>query len=240
MIEVKRAARDGSRRGVDREGYANSFRVRGTTDDQVVRSRRRRTDHTHHRHRRPATHHRHDHFSYGLGFTYGYYNGYHIGYHNGYHDGYFFGHRHYYGPHLVFGYHYGGFGFYDGFWHFAIVIGGPVHVHYRYGHYHYRWWDSRPVTLYSWDRAVEAYPADYSFDRTGKSCVALWISTEDGEDYEINIDPAYYDARDPGDLYAALWSELEQNGRLEIEDVTGAVHVFPAGVIKQIEATPCR
>jgi hypothetical protein len=137
----------------------------------------------------------------------------------------------------VHGWHYGGFGFYNGHWHFAIVIGGPIVVRYRTAHYHYHWWDSRPVTLVSWDRAMETRQASYDF--AGGSCVELWIRTVDGTDYEIKMDPGYYDARDPGDLYAALWAELDREGQLTIEDVNGAAHVFPAGMIQQIEAKAC-
>ena len=176
---------------------------------------------------------------YDRGYTYGYDRGYHRGYHRGYRDGRFYRHSHYYGRHLIFGYHYGGFGFYNGRWHFAIVIGSPVIVRHRHNYYHYSWWDSRGTSLYSWDRAVQIHPASYNFDLSGRSCVALWIRTSDGTDYEIKVDPRYYNARDPGDLYAALWTELERQGQLQIEDVNGAVHIFPAGMIQQIEAREC-
>ncbi len=171
------------------------------------------------------------------GYTWGYYRGYHRGFHYGYHDAYFYRHRHWYGPHLIFGYHYGGFGFYHGHWHFAIVIGSPYVGHHPY-YYNYTWWDGRGATLLAWDRAVEAYPADYRF--SSGTCVALWLRTTDGVDYTIKIDPSYYNARDPGELYAALWAELDQHGSLQIQDIHGAIHVFPAGMIQQIEATVCR
>jgi hypothetical protein len=177
---------------------------------------------------------------YGSGYRHGYRGGFHHGYHRGFADGYFYRHYHYYGPRLVFGYHYGGFGFYDGRWHFAIVIGGPVLVDYYVTRYGYSWWDGRPGSLYSWDRAARLYRADYTFDLTGRSCVELWIRTERGKDYVIEADPRYWNARDPGDLYQALWSQLEREGRLEIEDRDGALYVFPAGMIQQIEARPCR
>ncbi len=135
----------------------------------------------------------------------------------------------------MFGWHYGGFGFYHGRWHFAIVLGSP-YVHH---HYHYSWWDGRYSSLVTWDRAMEVHRTDYRFDLTGKTCVELWIRTTDGTEYAIKADPRYWDARDPGDLYAALWSELEREGQLQIEDINGAVHVFPAGMIQQIEARAC-
>ncbi len=139
----------------------------------------------------------------------------------------------------MFGYHFGGFGFYHGRWHFAIVIGSPVIIRHTYYRHYYSWWDARGTSLYTWDSARQLYPANYNFDLSGRSCVALWIRTNDGLDFEIKIDPRYYNARDPGDLYAALWTELERQGQLYIEDVNGAVHVFPAGVIRQIEARAC-
>ncbi len=179
--------------------------------------------------------------AYGRGYNNGYRSGYHWGYHHGYSAGYHYGHRHYYGPSLIFGYHYGGFGFYRGRWHFALVIGGPVIVSHRHYHYNYdyAWWDGRPASLYTWDRATQVYPASYNFDSAG-SCVSLWIRTVDGDDYEVKIDPRYWNVQDPGQLYAALWTELEREGRLELEDVNGAIHVFPAEMIQQIEATGCR
>ncbi len=67
----------------------------------------------------------------------------------------------------------------------------------------------------------------------------LWLKTTDGTEYAIKIDPRYYGAKDPGDLYAALWAELEQQGQLQIEDVSGAVHIFPAGMVQQLEARAC-
>lgn len=176
-------------------------------------------------------------YGYYDGYTWGYYRGYHRGYHYGYYDGYFYGHRHWYGPHLVFGYHFGGFGFYHGYWHFAIVVGSPYIAHQPY-YYHYSWWDGRGASLVTWDSAVQAYPADYRFG--SGACVALWLRTTDGVDYTIKIDPSYYNAKDPGELYAALWAELDQHGSLQIEDIHGAIHVFPASMIQQIEATACR
>ena len=164
---------------------------------------------------------------------------YDSGYHRGFRDGRYYRYHNYYGRHRVYGYHYGGFGFYNGRWHFAIVIGSPVIVRHRYNYYRYSWWDGYGTSLYTWDRAAQMYPASYNFDMSGRSCVALWIRTSDGADYEIKIDPRYYNARDPGDLYAALWTELERKGQLQIEDVNGAVHIFPAGMIQQIEARAC-
>jgi hypothetical protein len=168
---------------------------------------------------------------------YGYPGGYGTGYRHGYYDGYFYRHRHWYGPHLIFGYHFGGFGFHHGYWHFAIVIGSPYVAHHHH-YYNYSWWNGRGTSLVAWDRAVEAYPADYRF--SSGSCVALWLRTTDGVDYTVKIDPRYYNANDPGELYAALWAELDQQGSLQIEDIHGAIHVFPAGMIQQIEATVCR
>ena len=182
---------------------------------------------------------RNDRRRYDSGYTYGYDRGYHRGYHRGVNDGRYNRHRHYYGRHLVYGYHYGGFGFYNGRWHFAIVIGSPIIVRHRYNYYRYSWWDGYGTSLYTWDRAAQMYPASYNFDMSDRSCIALWISTTDGADYEIKVDPRYYNARDPGDLYAALWTELERQGQLQIEDVNGAVHIFPAGMIQQIEARGC-
>jgi hypothetical protein len=176
-------------------------------------------------------------YGYYDGYTWGYYRGYHRGYHYGYYDGYFYGHRHWYGPHLIFGYHFGGFGFYHGHWHFAIVIGSPYVSHHPY-YYRYSWWDGRGASLVTWESGVQAYPADYRFG--SGACVALWLRTTDGVDYTIKIDPSYYNAKDPGELYAALWAELDQHGSLQIEDIHGAIHVFPASMIQQIEATACR
>jgi hypothetical protein len=183
-------------------------------------------------------------YGYGTGYRYGYWDGYSWGYHLGYGrgfyigytDGYYYWHRHWYGPHLVFGYHYGGFGFYRGYWHFAIVIGNPYVVHHY--PYDYAWWDGRGASLVTWDRMVDAYPADYVFG--DGSCVALWVRTTDGIDYTIKIDPSYYNAHNPGELYIALWAELDEYGSLQIQDIYGATHVFPASMIQQIEATPCR
>jgi len=215
-------------RDVDREAYADMFRRRPDDNrnrqyddgrDRRARDSDRRVRDN--RKRRP----------YDSGYTYRY--------HRGYNDGRYYRHNHYYGPHLIFGYHYGGFGFYNGRWHFAIVIGTPVLVHRRYRPYRYAWWDGYGTSLITWNRAMEVYPASYTFDVSGGSCVELWIRTTDGADYEIKIDPRYYNARDPGDLYAALWGELEREGQLQLEDVNGAVHVFPAGMIQQIEARPC-
>lgn len=172
----------------------------------------------------------------------GYHSGYRSGYRHGYHDAYYRGHyyrhRHYYGPHLVFGWHYGGFGFYSGHWHFAIVIGSPVLVHRHYHHYRYSWWDGYGASLVTWDRALEVRPANYAF--TDGTCVELWLQTTDGTEYAVKADPRYWGARDPGELYAALWGELEREGQLQIEDINGAIHVFPAGMIQQIEARACR
>jgi hypothetical protein len=184
-------------------------------------------------------------YGYGTGYRYGYWDGYTWGYHHGYGrgfyvgytDGYYYWHRRWYGPHLIYGYHFGGFGFYQGRWHFAIVLGNPYIAHHHY-YYRYSWWDGRCASLATWDRAVDAYPADYSFDSS--SCVALWIRTTDGVDYTVKIDPSYYNARNPGELYIALWAELDQHGNLQLEDIHGAIHVFPAGMIQQIEATACR
>lgn len=174
---------------------------------------------------------------YREGYTWGYYRGHHRGYHVGYVHNHYYRHRHYYGPHVVLGYHFGGFGFYHGHWHFAIVIGDP-YVHHHHHYYHYSWWDGRGATLVSWQNAAQAYPADYRF--VEGSCVGLWLRTVDGSEYQIKIDPRYYNANNPGDLYAELWAELEQEGQLQIEDINGAIHVFPAGTIQQIEATSCR
>jgi len=219
-------------RDVDREAYADMFRRR--PDD----NRNRQYDDGRDRRARDSDRRANDNRNrrrYDSGFTYRY----HRGYHRGYNHGRNYRHNHYYGSHLIFGYHYGGFGFYNGRWHFAIVIGTPVLVHRRYRPYSYSWWDGYGTGLTTWDRAMEVYPASYTFDVSGGSCVELWLRTTDGADYEIKIDPRYYNARDPGDLYAALWGELEREGQLQLEDVNGAVHVFPAGMIQQIEARPC-
>lgn len=217
----------------DRGEYANAFRVRRPIDRSATG---RGLGYS-----RPYTRDRYDHRSYGYGSSYWYDRGYHRGYHYGFDHGYYYGHRHYYGPSLVFGFHYGGFGFYDGYWHFAIVVGTPIAVYRPYYYYYpYTWWDGRGASLVSWDRAVKAYPANYAWDLSRSNCVELWIATNDGADYKIRIDPAYYNARDPGELYAALWAELDQNGRLEIEDENGVISVFQAGMIRQIEATACR
>jgi hypothetical protein len=172
----------------------------------------------------------------------GYRRGYDAGYRRGYHDRYVrryhYRHYHYYGPRRVWGYHYGGFGFYHGRWHFAIVIGGPVIVYRDYcGYYDYCWWNGRGASLVTWSAAVQTYPATYTF--VDGSCVELWIKTTDGDDYAIKVDPRYWNATDPGDLYAALWAELDQEGQLQLEDINGALHVFPAGMIQQIEARAC-
>ncbi len=159
-----------------------------------------------------------------------------MGFHHG-HFGHHHVHRHYYGTHLVLGHHFGGFGFHHGSWHFAIVIGSPIVTH-HYHHYGYSWWDGRGSALVTWDRAQQVYDEDYSF-RAG-NCVELFIITTEGNNYEIKIDPRLYDAEDPGELYAELWSELSTLGELRIQDLNGAVHIFPAGLIQQIEARGCR
>jgi hypothetical protein len=172
------------------------------------------------------------------GYRRGYDDGYRRGYHDRYVRRYHYRHYHYYGPRRVWGYHYGGFGFYHGHWHFAIVIGGPVVVYRNYcGYYDYCWWDGRSASLVTWSAAVQSYPATYTFG--DGSCVELWIRTTNGDDYAIKVDPRYWNAKDPGDLYAALWAELDQEGQLQLEDVNGALHVFPAGMIQQIEARAC-
>lgn len=173
------------------------------------------------------------------GYRRGYDRGYYDGWHNRYVRRYHYHHYHYYGPHRVWGFHYGGFGFYHGYWHFAIVIGGPVVVYRNYcGYYNYCWWDGRGASLVTWNAAVQAYPASYTFAEG--TCVELWIRTTDGEDYAVKVDPRYWNARDPGDLYAALWAQLDQEGQLQLEDINGALHIFPAGMIQQIEARACR
>lgn len=230
VSELKGTARARTR-DVDRERYADMFRRR-----PADRPNGRPADDG--RNRRPRDSNRRGYNGgHGGGYDSGYAYGYRRGYRHGYHGGY--AHGHYYGPYRVFGYNYGGFGFYNGRWHFAIVIGGPVAAQYRYGRYRYNWWDGYGASLVTWDRAMEVYPASYTFDLSGRSCVELWIRTTDGTDYEIKVDPRYYDARDPGDLYAALWSQLEREGQLQLEDVNGAVLIFPAGMIQQIEARAC-
>jgi len=218
-------------RAVTRETVSTRFRTRTTP--------RYRYDGYRDYRRRPN-----DRRGYYYGYNRGYYRGYNRGFVHGRYYGYCFGscyaRYHYYGPHMVFGWHYGGFGFWNGFWHFAIVIGDPVLVPYHLYHYRYSWWNGRPATLVTWERAVEAYPADYSFEAAGCTCVELWLRTTDGTDYKIQVDPAYWSARDPGELYAALWTELQETGKLQIEDIHGAVHVFPAGMIQEIEARACR
>jgi len=177
--------------------------------------------------------------SYDGGRKRGYDRGYYDGWHNRYVRLHHYRHYHYYGPRRVWGFHYGGFGFYHGFWHFAIVIGGPVIVYRNYcGYYNYCWWDPYGTNLVTWTAAVQTYPANYAF--ADGSCVELWIRTTDGEDYAVKVDPRFWNARDPGDLYAALWAQLDQEGQLQLEDINGALHVFPAGMIQQIEARACR
>jgi hypothetical protein len=176
---------------------------------------------------------------YKRGYKRGYDRGYYDGWHNRYVRRHHYRHYHYYGPRRVWGFHYGGFGFYHGHWHFAIVIGGPVVVYRNYcGYYNYCWWDGRGASLVTWSAAAQVYPASYTF--TDGTCVELWIRTTDGEDYAVKVDPRYWNARDPGDLYAALWAQLDQEGQLQLEDINGALHIFPAGMIQQIEARVCR
>lgn len=184
---------------------------------------------------------------YHPGYTYwnGFWDGYSFGYHRGYHVGFHYAHafhhhhlhHHYYGTHLVLGYHYGGFGYYANRWHFVLVIGAPL-VTYQPTWYGYSWWDGYGASLASWDRYSQVYEEDYRF--IDGSCVELHVATTDRGTYEIKIDPRYYDADDPGDLYAELWSELSTQGELRIQDLNGVIHIFPAGVIQQIEARPCR
>jgi hypothetical protein len=208
---------------VAKEEYVNRFRTRpdnrgdrrGVVDRRPGDRYRRYNDYRH---------------GYYDGYRYGYYHGYHIGHRYGY----YYPHRHYYGPYPVFGFHFGGFGFYQNYWHFALVLGDP----YVYNYYQYSWWDGRPTMLITWKQAVEAYPANYQF--APGTCVQLYIRTREDRDYAINVDPRYWDAQDPGELYAALWAELEQTGQLQIEDIDGAVLIFPAGMIQQIEARSCR
>lgn len=228
--EVERSdARQVIRAG-DRDRYAGKVRGRLPANERryVVKRPRGRQyyDYRRPRHRGNWVYYR----GYRSPYRYGYYNPYYFGYCYGG----CYRHYHYYGPSLLFGWHYGGFGFYHGRWHFALVIGEPYVHHHYYG---YSWWNGRYASLYTWDRALRVHPGRYAF--ADGSCVELWIRTDEGVDYEIKIDPRYYDARDPGDLYAALWSELEEEGQLQIQDINGAVHVFPAGMIQQIEARGC-
>jgi hypothetical protein len=177
---------------------------------------------------------------YERGYDHGYDRGYYRGYYRGHRSSGFYLHHHHYGSHRVYGHHYGGFGFYLGHWHFVMVIGSPIVVHQRYRYYGYDWWDGRGHSLYSWNRAMEAYPANYNFDLSRATCVSLWIRTTAGEDYVLKADPRFWNARDPGDLYAILWGQLEREGYIEIQDLSGIIHTFPAGTIQQIEARACR
>lgn len=235
-------ARDAKRgtRTTDRGDYAMLFRRRtssGGRDARDERSGRRYRERENARDNLSGQRYRD---GYGRGYDRGYDRGYHRGYHRGRLTGSYYLHNHYYGPRSVYGFHYGGFGFYAGRWHFAIVIGTPVYVDYRNRYYRYNWWDGRGASLVAWDDAVQRYPANYGFDLTRTNCVSLWIRTVDDGDYVIRADPRYWGARDPGDLYAQLWAELQQEGRLQVEDVNGAVTIFPAGMIQQIEVTACR
>lgn len=240
-LRVNRVAEPSQR---TRDPRVTAFRKAGNPDDRGVSradaervkdalrsvpDRRSRRDYTNDRPRRRPVYD---------GRRSGYHSGYRHGYHDGFHRRHFYQHRHYYGPHAVFGWHYGGFGFYSGHWHFAIVIGSPVLVHRHYHHYRYTWWDGYGASLVTWDRALEVRPANYAF--TDGSCVELWLQTTNGTEYAVKADPRYWGARDPGELYAALWGELEREGQLQIEDINGAIHVFPAGMIQQIEARACR
>jgi hypothetical protein len=158
---------------------------------------------------------------YERGYDHGYDRGYYRGYYRGHRSSGFYLHHHHYGSHRVYGHHYGGFGFYLGHWHFVMVIGSPIVVHQRYRYYGYDWWDGRGHSLYSWNRAMEAYPANYNFDLSRATCVSLWIRTTAGEDYVLKADPRFWNARDPGDLYAILWGQLEREGYIEIQDLSG-------------------
>jgi len=229
----RRPPDDGRDRDADRERYQDLYR-RPPDDGRDRDSDRRDRDYDRDGRRRDG-----DRRDYDRNDRRRYDRGYDRGYNRGFRDGRYYRYHNYYGRHRVYGYHYGGFGFYNGHWHFAIVIGSPVIVRHRYNYYRYSWWDGYGTSLYTWDRAAQMYPASYNFDMSGRSCIALWIRTTDAADYEIKVDPRYYNARDPGDLYAALWTELERQGQLQIEDVNGAVHIFPAGMIQQIEARAC-
>jgi hypothetical protein len=129
-----------------RDGSGDALRRRGDT------RRNTREETTTRRYYRPPNYgypggygsgYRHGYYD---GYTYGYYRGYHRGFHFGHYDGYFYRHRHWYGPHLVFGYHFGGFGFYHGYWHFAIVVGSPYVAHHNH-YYNYTWWNGRGRSL---------------------------------------------------------------------------------------------
>ncbi|NIW35417.1 MAG: hypothetical protein GWN32_02340 [Gemmatimonadetes bacterium] len=224
---------------VDRDDYAARFRSRSGTraSGRVINSRRESDRREYNRRVRDRDGRRRGH---GRAFERGYDRGFRHGYHSGYRVGRHYQHHHYYGGHRLFGFHFGGFGFHAGRWHFVIVIHKPVVVAHRVHHYHYSWWDGRGQSLVTYDRMVDAYPATYNFDLSQASCIELWIRTVDGKDYVIEADPRYWGARNPGDLYASLWAELEQRGNLQIEDIYGAIHVFPAGMIQQIEVAPCR
>ncbi len=183
--------------------------------------------------------HGHNHFGHGHSHGHGYFSGYHLGFHLGFHHGYscgyFYGHRCGFG-HL--GYYYGGFGYHGGGWHFALVIGLPTYYYGRYDYHYYDWYNGRRTRLYGWNDSSYNRPSDYTFAESD-ACVALRVKTTDGAILEFRIDPQYYDAYDPGELYAELWAQLEEKGFLEIKELDGTVHQFPAGSISEIEAGDC-
>lgn len=140
---------------------------------------------------------------------------------------------------------FGGFGFRGDRWHFVIVLGVPVAVYDGYDRYGYwdgyhSWWDGRPANLYTWNRRPTVYrSAAYLSDLSRETCVELRLRTVQGREHLVRIDPREWGARDPGDLYAALWSELDQRGELELRDLDGSVYIFPQGTIQHIEASAC-
>lgn len=227
----------------DGDRLVETFRGRAGLPDNLDRQPRRRgTERT----RRGRISHGHGHHtSHGYHETHGHHHfphGHHGHGHGHFGHGVHFGHRHHF-----LGFHFGGFGFHHGHWHFALVIGAPVvwysdpySYHYRHHHrYYHSWWDGDVARLRDWDERY-AERASARFDLEGESCVELRVRTRDGTEFTVSVDPRYWDARDPGDLYAALWAELEEYGRLELEDrLDGRVYTFEAGQIQEIEAAPC-
>ena len=226
--------------GADGDRLVDTFRRRaglpGDLERQPTRRERnlpRRISDGHGHHSSPGHHviHGHHHFAAG---------------HHGHGHGHF-GHGVHFGHgHDFLGFHFGGFGFHRGHWHFALVIGAPLYwysdpysYHYRHHHYYHSWWDGDMARLRDWDEGY-AEQANVRFDLEDRSCVELRLWTQDGIEHTVRVDPRFWDARDPGDLYAALWAELEEYGRLELEDrVNGRVYTFEAGQIQEIEAGPC-
>ncbi len=243
--KTSRVIRGTTRIGGGGSGDSGEFRNRGDLESARRGSGRRGSAHNRRHgghnngHGYRSGHAYHSGFYYG--YRHGYSDGYRFHYHNLYHLRYschsiYFSHRCNYAS---LGFYYGGFGFYGPSWRFVLVLGAPQYYNGPGDYYYYNWNGGKRSRLYGWDETAYR-TSDYRFDQTtAGACVGLRLTTVDDAVHEFRIDPTLYDAQDPGDLYALLWAEVEERGELEIEDLGGSLHIFPASQIRQIEATNC-